>query len=64
MQPLFDKLGLTDINPGVFDGEWRGRGVKLAKISTIDGRRIGNISATSEEYNQKGLERVQEAYLR
>ena len=39
MQPVLEKLGLTDVNDGVFDGEWRGGGAKIDKISPIDGRR-------------------------
>jgi hypothetical protein len=37
MQTPLEKLGLTDDNAGVFDGEWRGGGAKIDKISPIDG---------------------------
>ena len=33
MKSLFEKLGLTDDNAGVFYGEWRGGGAKIDKIS-------------------------------
>ena len=31
MTSVFEKLGLTDDNAGVFDGEWRGGGAKIMK---------------------------------
>src|SRR6201997_4490071 len=49
MQSTLEKLGLTDINNGVFDGEWRGGGAKIDKISPIDGRRLASIRTASEE---------------
>src|ERR1044072_9107642 len=49
MQAVLEKLGLTDVNDGVFDGEWRGGGAKIETISPIDGHRIA---------------RAQEAFLR
>ena len=64
MQPLFDKLGLTDVNDGVFDGEWRGGGAKIDKISPIDGRRIARVRAASDEEYQKAITRAQEAFLK
>jgi len=36
----------------VFDGEWRGGGVKIDKISPIDGRRLASVRAASDDdYN-------------
>src|SRR6266566_5989043 len=52
MKSLFDKLGLTDENAGVFDGEWRGGGAKIDKISPIDGRRLASLrTASDDDYN-------------
>ena len=49
MQSVLEKLGLTDDNAGVFDGEWRGGGVKIDKISPIDGRRLASVRAASDD---------------
>src|SRR5216117_3358172 len=64
MQPVLEKLGLTDVNEGVFDSEWRGGGAKIEKISPIDGRRIASVrTASGDDYN-KAIARTQEAFLK
>jgi aldehyde dehydrogenase (NAD+) len=62
MQPVLEKLGLTDINDGVFDGEWRGGGGKIDKISPIDGRRVASVRTASDDDYNKAVERVEEAF--
>jgi len=62
MKSLFDKLILTDDNAGVFDGEWRGGGAKIDKISPIDGRRIASVRTASEDDYNKAITRAQEAF--
>src|SRR5881409_4304229 len=62
MQPVLEKLGIADDNPGVFDGEWRGGGAKIDKISPIDGRRLASIRTASDEDYKKTIERAQEAF--
>jgi aldehyde dehydrogenase (NAD+) len=64
MQPLLDKLSLTDDNPGVFDGEWRGGGAKIDKISPINGQRLASVRTASDEDYQKAIGRAQEAFLK
>src|SRR5437867_4786116 len=64
MQPLFDKLGLTDVNDGVFDGEWRGSGAKIDKVSPIDGRKLASVGSASDDDYQKANARAQEAFLK
>ena len=49
MQSVLEKLGITDENPGVFSGEWRGSGTKIDKISPIDGRRLASVLTASDE---------------
>src|SRR4029077_6534433 len=61
MQAVLEKLGLTDVNDGVFDGEWRGGGAKIDKISPIDGRRLASVLTASDEDYNKAIERAQEA---
>ena len=64
MKSLLEKLGLADDNAGVFDGEWRGGGAKIDKISPIDGRRLASIRTASEEDYEKTISRAQEAFLK
>ena len=64
MQPVLEKLGLTDVNDGVFDGEWRGGGAKIDKISPIDGRRIASVRTASDDDYNKAIARAQEAFLK
>src|SRR5436190_292521 len=64
MKSLLDKLSLTDINPGVFDGEWRGGGAKIDKISPIDGRRVASVRTASDDDYDKAIARAQEAFLK
>src|SRR5881296_447718 len=64
MKSLFDKLRLKDDNPGVFDGEWRGGGAKINKISSIDGRRLASVRTASDDDYNKAITRAQEAFLK
>src|SRR5216117_996713 len=64
MQPVLEKLGLTDVNEGVFDSEWRGGGAKIEKISPIDGRRIASVRTASDDDYNKAIARAQEAFLK
>jgi aldehyde dehydrogenase (NAD+) len=64
MKPLLDKLGIVDVNPGVFDGEWRGGGAKTDKLSPIDGRRLASVLTASEDDYQRAITRAQEAFLK
>src|SRR5436309_1086178 len=63
MQPVLEKLGLTEANEGVFDGEWRGGAAKIDKISPIDGRRIASVRTASDDDYNKAIARAQEAFL-
>src|ERR1700759_4602683 len=38
MQGVLEKLGIAEENPGAFDGEWRGGGGVIEKVSPIDGK--------------------------
>src|ERR1044072_989326 len=64
MQPVLEKLGLTDDNAGVFDGEWRGGGAKIDKISPIDGKKLASVSTASADDYDKAISRPQEAFLK
>jgi aldehyde dehydrogenase (NAD+) len=64
MQPLLEKLGLTEDNPGVFDGEWRGGGARIDKISPIDGQRLAGVRSASVDDYDRAMARAQEAFLK
>ena len=55
MTTTLEKLGLSDINDGVFDGEWRGGGAKIDKISPIDGQRLASVRTASDSDYQKAI---------
>jgi aldehyde dehydrogenase (NAD+) len=64
MQTVLDRLGLGDVNDGVFDGEWRGGGARIDKISPIDGQRLASVRTASDDDYQKAITRAQEAFLK
>src|SRR2546423_444979 len=64
MKTPFEKLGLGGDNTGVFDGEWRGRGAKIDKISPIDGRRLASVRTASDDDYNKAIARAHEAFLK
>src|SRR5260370_2777128 len=63
MQSVLEKLGIRDENPGVFCGEWRGRGGKIDKISSIDGRKLASVHTASDDDYETTIARAQEAFL-
>src|SRR4030095_16072023 len=64
MKTPLEKLGLTDDNVGVFDGEWRGGGTTIDKISPIDGRRLAGIRTASGDDYSKAISRAHEAFMK
>src|SRR3989440_3403774 len=64
MQPVLEKLGLTDENAGVFDGEWRGGGATIDKISPIDGRRLAGIRTAADDDCKTTIARAHDAFLK
>jgi aldehyde dehydrogenase (NAD+) len=64
MQTVLDKLGLSDVNDGVFDGEWRGGGARIDKISPIDGQRLAGVRTASDNDYEKAIAHAQEAFLK
>src|SRR5262249_32378413 len=64
MKTPLEKLGLTDDNAGVFDGEWRGGGATFDKISPIDGRRLASGRTASADDYKKTLSRAHAAFAK
>ncbi|HEY6070398.1 MAG TPA: aldehyde dehydrogenase family protein, partial [Chthoniobacterales bacterium] len=62
MQSVFEKLALSEDNAGVFDGEWRGGGRKIDKISPIDGAKLASIREASDDDYKKTIDRALEAF--
>jgi len=50
---LFKRLGLKDVNPGVFCGEWLGSGKTAKSFSPIDGKPLATVKeATPADYEK------------
>ena len=64
MQSVLQKLGLTDDNAGVFDGEWRGGGAKIDKISPINGQKLASVRTASADEYDRAISRAHEAFLK
>src|SRR5213593_4714437 len=64
MENVLNRLGLADVNDGVFCGDWRGGGAKIEKISPIDGRGVASVRAASDGDYDKAIARAQEAFLK
>ena len=62
MQSVFEKLALSEDNAGVFDGQWRGGGAKIDKLSPIDGTKLASIHTASEDDYKKTIARAEEAF--
>jgi hypothetical protein len=55
-------LGLDAVNPGVFDGEWRGSGKLLQSFSPNDGKLLGEVrTATPNDY-ERAMQRAFAAF--
>src|SRR5438270_2765385 len=62
MQSVLQKLGLADDNAGVFDGEWRGDGAKIDKISPINGQKLASVRTASADEYDRAISRAHEAF--
>jgi len=64
MQDVLEKLGITSDNAGVFDGEWRGGGAKIDKISPINGQKLASVHTASADDYDTAISRAHEAFLK
>jgi aldehyde dehydrogenase (NAD+) len=60
---FLESLGINDINPGGFAGEWVGSGPELDVITPIDGTRIAVVRQVTEKEYDHIVERAHEAFL-
>src|ERR1700693_2878618 len=64
MHSILNKLGLTEENPGVFAGEWRGGGAIIEKISPVDGKVLARVRTASDKDYEWAVARAHEAFLK
>ncbi len=57
------KLGLKDLNPGGFGGEWIGSGPVLDVTTPVDGTKIGSVTQVTEEEYDQIVTRAHAAFL-
>src|SRR5881398_3663258 len=62
MTSVLEKLGLADDNAGVFDGEWRGGGAKIDKVSPVNGQRLASVRTASANDYDTAISRAHEAF--
>jgi aldehyde dehydrogenase (NAD+) len=60
---LFAELGISDVNPGGFDGEWLGSGPALEVITPCDGSRLATVTQVTEQEYERIAARAHEAFL-
>ena len=60
---ILKSLGITDINPGGFAGEWIGSGPDLEVTSPADGSRIATVQQVTEEEYDQIVDRAHQAFL-
>jgi aldehyde dehydrogenase (NAD+) len=61
--PCLETLGINEINPGGFAGEWIGSGPELEVITPIDGSRIAVVRQVTEQEYDRIVERAHAAFL-
>ncbi len=60
---FLEALGMDDINPGGFGGEWMGSGPELEVITPIDGSRIAVVHQVTEQEYDRVVDRAHAAFL-
>ncbi len=60
---VLETLGLEDVNPGGFGGEWMGSGPELEVTTPIDGSRLATVRQVTESEYDAIAERAQAAFL-
>ena len=60
---FLERLGIGDVNPGGFDGEWLGSGPELEVITPIDGSHLAAVRQVTEQEYDRVVERAHAAFL-
>jgi len=64
MEGWLEKLGLADVNPGVFDGSWGGSGEVVEQVSPINGKPIARVRLGTIDDYERTVARAQGAFLK
>jgi len=62
MESWIEKLGLRELNAGVFDGTWSAGGETVEQISPIDGRRLAYVQLGTPEDYERTIRQSEEAF--
>jgi aldehyde dehydrogenase (NAD+) len=63
MKEILSALGIEDVNPGGFGGDWVGSGEQLEVISPVDGSVIGRVNQVTEDEYDAIVDRAHAAFL-
>src|SRR5687768_8733711 len=63
MHALLSKLGIGEMNAGVFDGSWHGSGQVMVPISPVDDAPLGQVREATVAECEEAIELAQEAFL-
>ena len=63
MNEVLKRLGLSDVNPGGFDGQWLGSGPLLDVVSPIDGSKLASVRQVTEAEYDRIAARAHAAFL-
>src|SRR6188768_2781538 len=63
MEASLKRLGLQELNPGVFDGSWRGGGSVVESVSPVDGRVIARVQEASDKDYERAVTGAEAAFL-
>ncbi|RBP45036.1 aldehyde dehydrogenase (NAD+) [Roseimicrobium gellanilyticum] len=64
MDSCLQRLGLSALNGGAFDGAWSGNGDVVESISPINGQVIARVKQADAGDCERGIARAQEAFLK
>lgn len=63
MNEILSALGIEQMNPGGFAGEWMGSGDTLDSVSPINGKAIASVAQVTEDEYERIMSRAQEAFV-
>jgi aldehyde dehydrogenase (NAD+) len=63
MNEILSALGIEQMNPGGFAGEWMGSGDTLDSVSPINGKTIASVAQVTEDEYERIMARAQEAFV-
>src|SRR4051812_40514159 len=64
MESWLEKLGITDVNSGVFDGTWNSTGEVVEQASPINGKTIAKVRLASAADYDRAIQRAHDAFLK